>query len=442
MDAIIASASPAGISSAIGIIRMSGDGVLDIARRIFTSAELDFDSITARYMYLGVIKTSNFNDKAFCLYCKAPKSYTGEDTVEFHVHGGTAVISGIIREAVKLGARPALPGEFTRRAFLNGKLTLSEAEGVLDIINAKSEAEVRESYNMMSGGFTRNLSAITERLTSALAFVDAVLDYPEELSDDFSKPVSEQVSGANAAIKTILSASENARFVKFGMNVVIAGLPNVGKSSLMNALLKDERAIVTDIPGTTRDALSEQLEINGMRINLTDTAGIRYTEDKVEKIGVEKARKALNNADFVIFVTDISSPSTDEELALLQEIKDSGVKYVTVANKMDLKRLKHGEDILISASAGINIESVVTAIKSAADLNIGDSQIITRERHLFALRNAGAALDEVIKHYETLTPDMLSASLKEALKYLSEITGEDASEEIVDTIFSEFCVGK
>lgn len=441
IDTIVAAATPMGHSGAVGIVRLSGPRAKKIAEEVFYSSELNFNSIDPYRMYLGKLTTKNFTDRAFCVCCKAPKSYTGEDVVEFHVHGGLTVIKGVIRELIDRGARPAEAGEFTKRAFLNGKMDLAEAEGIVDIINAESEAEIMQAYRLMSGEVSKTIVNAARLILEAASNLEAGLDYPEELEEDVKAPSLKSLKKARQELSEALKNSEKRRYITDGINIALAGLTNVGKSSLMNALLKDDRAIVTDIPGTTRDVLKESFMLDGIKVNILDTAGIRESSDKVEKIGVEKAKKAIESADLVLFIMDSSIPITEEETSLYSLI--SHKNHIRVENKGDIIKYPREKDIQISATTGKNIDKLVSLILDKTDVKSTiNNQILTRERHIYAVKEAEKSLSSAIKNFNLVTPDCTLVDIKEAYGSLLKITGEDVSESIVDKIFATFCVGK
>ncbi len=438
---IVATATAAASKGAVGIVRLSGDGVVELAKKVFASSELEWDNILPRTMYLGKIITKLFNDKAFCVYFKTPKSYTGEDMIEFHTHGGTAILQGVVRTLIGLGARPADAGEFSKRAFLNGKMSLDEAEGVADIITAESEAEVNQAYRMLSGDLRKGINAICDNLLSASSNLEVVLDYPEELGEDTQTPTFDILQQAKKSVMELLNSSNNRRFLTSGITIALAGLPNVGKSSIMNALLNDERAIVTEIAGTTRDTLREHMEIQGIKVNLVDTAGIRDSKDVVERIGIDRAKTAIDSADLVLLVLDLTKPVTEEERFLIETTAHK--PRIIVGNKCDVLQYDRDCDIAISAKLALNISELVTLITQKVDISSATSgAIITRERHIHSLQVALTALQEALANFDAITLDCTLVDIKTAYRALCDITGVDANESIVEEIFSKFCVGK
>lgn len=441
MDTIVAAATPLSEAGAVGVIRISGDSALAIAEKLFSAKNLDFKTIEPNKMYLGTLTAEKFSDKAFCLYCRAPKSYTGEDVVEFQVHGGTALVRGVVREIVKCGARPAGAGEFTRRAYENGKLDLAEAEGIADIINADSEAAVMQAFRLMSGEISKGIAEAEELILSAASGLEAALDYPEELLEDTRAPAKEALQKAYSILSALYQSSRYARMINEGASVVLVGLANVGKSSLMNLLLGDERAIVTEIAGTTRDVLRESLSLDGVKINLADTAGIRESADAVEGIGIARARRAAEGADLVLFVMDESERETEGERELFKSLE--GKKVVRVANKNDLSLYPRRADVFTRANTGEGKEELLSLIKEKLGFAaFSGSAALTRERHIFAVGKALEALESALSNYEQTTPDCALVDIKRAYKSLLSLRGGDVADNIADAVFARFCVGK
>lgn len=438
-DTIVALATPEVERGAIGIVRMSGENALSIVKKLFSAN--GFDSVEPNKMYLGKIQTKNFSDRAFCMYCKAPKSYTGEDVVELHTHGGKIIIQGVIRELVALGARPALPGEFTKRAYLNGKLNLAEAEGLADMINAQSEAEVNQAYRLMRGEVSKGIEEIKALLLGASANIEVALDYPEELLEDTVKPTFDILNEAKERLETLYESSKQGSVARDGVSIALCGLTNVGKSSLMNAILKDERAIVTDIAGTTRDVLAGSFMLEGVNVEVLDTAGIRESADVVEKIGIERATRAIEGADLVLFLSDTSMPETEEERELYDKVKHK--KHIRVANKGDISKYPRESDIIIEAKSGKGVDKLLEMIASKLELQRKlKSPVLTRERQIFAVGEARKAVESALSGLWVETLDCIVVDIKTAYSALASLTGEDVAESVVDEIFGKFCVGK
>lgn len=436
----MAPATAAG-TAAVGIIRLSGENALPIAAKVFSAKGWSAHEAEPYKMYLGNADAGKFADKAFCMYCKAPKSYTGEDVVEFHLHGGKVITDGLMRRLVALGARPALPGEFTKRAYLNGKLDLAEAEGIEDMIFAGSEAEAMQAYRMMGGEVSKGIERVKKLLLEAAANIDAVLDYPEELTEDNAPLIRAALTRAKEELDGLYEGSKNRRLLKEGASLVLAGLTNVGKSSLMNALLKDDRAIVTDIAGTTRDVLRESFELEGVTVNVSDTAGIREGNDEVERIGISRAERAIEGADLVLFVTDLSVPESEEERALYEKIKHK--KHIRVANKGDEARYPRECDIVTEAKTGGNIDALTALISEKLELKKRlETPILTRERQIYAVKAAAEHVRAALETMDATGLDCLAVDVKAAWAELAALTGEDVAESVVDEIFSRFCVGK
>lgn len=440
MSDVIAAISTARGNAAVGIVRLSGDGADEVASRIFFKKGFDFKNAEANRMYLGEIRAGMVKDRAFCMYCRAPKSYTGEDVIEFQLHGGRVVTEAVLEAALSFGARPAEPGEFTRRAFLNGKMSLSAAEGVEALIAADSEAEAAAAYRAMDGELDKTVRAIGSKLVKATAALDVMLDYPEEMIDDTLPEVRETLGEVKTALNRLIGTEKERKMISEGISVVIAGLVNAGKSSLMNALCGADRAIVTEFAGTTRDVLRETLEINGVKVSLSDTAGIREGAEGAEKIGIERAERALAGADLVLFVMDGGEPESDEERELYSKICKR--PHIRVKNKGDVGDYPREADITVSALTGENVDRLGALIAERTGIRAMTSPPLTRERQLHAAKKALNAVEAALNALKTSTPDCVSADVKEALEALYSLTGEDAAESVVDEIFSRFCVGK
>ena len=433
MQDCISAISTANGTGGVAIIRISGEGALDIALKMFTPTG-KVGKILPNYMYAGTISGEGFSDYGFMVYFAAPKSFTGENTVEFHCHGGVQIARGILSKTLSLGARAAERGEFTRRAFLNGKLTLASAEGMIDMINAESLALLRAGNMLYTEKLSAEVKRIQSALTDILAAIAAELDYPEEDLDglDFEK-IKGDLKELNGEIYKLVQSYSSGRKIKSGVLVAICGKPNAGKSSLLNALLGYEKAIVSDEAGTTRDAVEGAIEIEGITYNLMDTAGIRERAGAIEKMGIERAKNAIRSADIVLFLTDGKDAPPDE----------INGKVISVFNKSDVSTPCGNYDVAISAKTGAGLAELKKLISLSA---VGDSSLdktyVVEERHYNALTCAYAAVNGVIENIDSLTPDLVAVDLKEAWDKLGEITGETANEEIINAVFSKFCVGK
>ena len=385
---------------------------------------------------------------------KAPKTYTCEDVVEINFHGGHLISEKVLELVLKNGARHAEQGEFTKRAFMNGRIDLSQAEAVMDIIQGKTEKSISLSLEQLRGDLRDKIGSFKKALLDVTAHVNVVLDYPEEgIDDPLPSNLRENLENVYAEAERLISSYDKGKKIKEGIKTVIAGKPNVGKSTLLNSLLKEERAIVTHIPGTTRDVIEEIINIKGIPLVLTDTAGIRKTEDIVENIGVEKSKKFIENADLVLLVLDASRELESEDREVIQEIQNNNKKTIVLLNKIDLERKieldEFGlENILeISAKDNIGIEDMEERIYSyIVEEKVEDSSeklIITNIRHKTALEKTKDAIRNIFETIDAGMPmDLISVDLKEALDSLSEITGEISSEDILDHVFGNFCVGK
>ncbi len=445
-DTIVA-VSTGSSSGAISIVRMSGKDAISIADKLFVSMKNKSpSSFQPRLLVLGTITTPSFNEQAMCVVFPGPKSYTGEDMVEFQCHGGTQISSGIMKECIANGARIATNGEFTKRAFMNGKMTLSSAEGMMDMINAESDAEIRAGFNLLSGALSKLASRAQTELTDILSEIEVSFDYPEETIEYITKAkVKERLETLSKDFSEVLKTASAGKLIKSGINVLIVGRPNVGKSSLLNKLLNHERAIVTDIAGTTRDSIEDTFMLGDTKVNLIDTAGIRNTEDVVEKIGVDKAKNLMSQADIILFLIDSSREYSEEDEEIYNSIQ--GKNFVVIKTKNDLeskldKSFKN--EIQISTVSGSGIEELKNKILELAHLsNIpSDSIIITNERHKDALSRALKNINAAVKNIEIQSLDLVSISIKQAYLDVGEITGNTTSEDIIDQIFKKFCLGK
>ncbi|NLM34714.1 MAG: tRNA uridine-5-carboxymethylaminomethyl(34) synthesis GTPase MnmE [Clostridiales bacterium] len=455
-DTIAAVATGIG-ESGISIIRVSGGKALEIVNSIFRGKNgrslLDIKTYTMRYGHIISKENNEPIDEVIVSYMKGPRSYTAEDTVEINCHGGIVATNRVLEEVVRAGARIAEPGEFTKRAFLNGRIDLSQAEGVMDIIRAKTELSMKSALAQSEGRISREISAMRERLLNIIAHIEATVDFPEEdLEEVTSQKVKEDLRDLIKDIDKLASSANEGKILRDGIDVVIVGKPNVGKSSLLNALLMENRAIVTDIPGTTRDVIEEYLNIDGIPLKVVDTAGIRETEDVVERIGVEKSKKKINEADLIILMLDVSRELDNEDKEIIQYMKDK--RYLLLLNKTDLeKKLSIDEidelnkDFILEVSAlkGKGIDKLKDAIKSMffkGEISANDI-MITNLRHKEALIRAKEKCEEALKTLEAgFAIDLASIDAREAWSSLGEITGDTIEEDLLNKIFSEFCIGK
>ena len=458
---IAAISTPKGLGG-ISVIRVSGDKALAICDSIFKGGKslLNVKSHTVNYGHI-VDKDGALIDEVLVTVMLAPKTYTREDVVEINCHGGILVTKKILSLVLRAGARLALPGEFTKRAFLNGRIDLSEAEAVMDLIHSKNELSLKASTAQLRGDLSRKVKALREEILYEIAFIESALDDPEHISlDGYPERLNEKCDNIISEIKTLLDTAENGRMIREGISTVIIGKPNAGKSSLLNMILGQERAIVTDIAGTTRDALEEYVNLKGIHLNIIDTAGIRDTQDQVEKIGVEKAKKYAMDADLILYVVDSSVELDDNDREILSLIGEK--KVIFLMNKSDLDQKVTEKDILsflqslnrteevsmIATSAALgegleNLEKEIETLVFHGEVERNDEIMITNLRHKEALANALDALLLVKKSLEDQMPeDFYSIDLMEAYANLGSIIGEEVGDDLVEEIFSKFCMGK
>ena len=457
METTIAAISTAMSASGIGIVRISGENAMDVISRIYRSKggkkkikEVPSHTIHYGYIYNG----EELVDEVLVMIMRAPRTFTGEDTVEIDCHGGVYAMKRVLETVLKNGAEIAGPGEFTKRAFLNGRLDLSQAEAVMDVIQAKNDYALKSSMEQLRGSVQKAIRDIREKLIYHIAYIESALDDPEHISlDGYPQELLEVVDKEQQEVKRLLKSSSDGKIIQEGIQTVILGKPNAGKSSLLNLLLGENRAIVTDIAGTTRDILEEYITLHGITLKITDTAGIRETEDIVEKIGVDKAREMAQKADLILYVVDSSVPldENDEEIMSMM----GGKKAIILYNKTDLTpvipleelRKKTGHPVIpISAKEETGIMELEDKVKEmffGGELSFNDEVYITNARHKAALEEADKSLDLVRNSIEMGMPeDFFSIDLMNAYENLGKILGESVGEDLVNEIFSKFCMGK
>ncbi len=467
MDTIAAIAAGGGVPSAIGVVRISGPDCFAACGRVFRSAR-PFEELEARRMVLGEFldREGRVLDRGLAVRFPEPRSYTGEDSAEFHCHGSPVVLREVLAALFAAGARQAGPGEFTKRAFLNGRLDLTQAEAVIDLIDAETAAAARNAAAQLDGGLRRALEPIQEALLDITSRFYAVVDYPDEdIQDAGPEEIAAALRQAEGALTALLSTCKRGKVLKRGVRTAIVGLPNAGKSSLLNALAGYERAIVTDIPGTTRDTVEESVLCGGVLLRLIDTAGLRETEDAVEKLGVERSRRAMEEAELILLVRDGAAEVCPEnkghweaEAVLLNQVARTGKPWLCVESKCDLTG-PHAFSIgliqkdannpaaclCVSSVTGYGLdklENAVAALFPAGDPGEAGS-LLTDQRQEEAADRARAAVRRALEALENgLTPDAALTDAEEALDAIGELTGRTAKEEIVGRIFSRFCVGK
>ena len=447
-----------GMSNAgVGIIRISGDRACEITDMLFRAANknkkaVNMKSYTAAFG--GVYEDDRMIDEAILLVMKAPHTYTCEDVCELQCHGGIVVLRKILDLVIKCGARAAEPGEFTKRAFLGGRIDLSQAESVMDIINAKNDFAARTSVEQLQGRLRDKIIDMREQILYNVAFIESALDDPEHYSvDGFSDELKDQVEVIINQLNEFLENADNGRILKEGIQTVIVGKPNAGKSSVLNVLLGEERAIVTDIAGTTRDTLEESIQIKGIPLNIIDTAGIRDTNDLIEKIGVDKAKDLLTKADLVLYVVDTSDPLTKDDEEIMELIEDK--QTIVLLNKADLDQVVKVSDlkekgfeqiVQISAKEQTGIEELYQLIQDIffeGHVSFNDEIYLTNMRHKTEVSEALKSLAMVLQSIEDGMPeDFFSIDLLDAYEHLGFITGESVGEDLVNEIFAEFCMGK
>lgn len=452
MNTIAAISTAPGIGG-IGIIRMSGEDCFKVLDKIFKpKSDSDIKGYTIKYGNI-VTPTGEVVDEVLVSYFKAPKSYTTENMCEINSHGGLVVLNQILELCLKNGAEIAEAGEFTKRAFLNGRIDLSQAEAVIDIINAKTDKEAKVSLNQLKGNLSVEISEIRKTIISLLADIEATIDYPEyDIEEVTNKRILDSLIEVENKINIMEKSFENGKIIRDGIKTTIIGRPNAGKSSLLNVILKEERAIVTDIEGTTRDTIEEYIQIDGIPLKIIDTAGIRNANNEVEKIGVKKALEIANDSDIVIAIFDITKDLSKEDEEILKLVKEKN--SIIVLNKIDLEEKSNIEKlekinkpiVRISTKTGEGIEDLynkISEIYSLKEIANNGELIISNNRHKQLIRNAKTNL-EVAKQtiIDKMPIDIISGNLKEIIEELGKITGETVTEDVINEIFSKFCLGK
>ncbi len=456
-DTIAAIATAVG-DSGIGIVRISGDEAIEIADRVYRSKNdkkrlVEVKSHTIHYGF--IYDSDELVDEVMVAVMRAPNTYTKENIVEIDCHGGILVMDQILEVIIKNGCRIAEPGEFTKRAFLNGRIDLSKAEAVMDIIHSKNEFALRSSVKQLKGVVSDKVHSLREDILYEIAFIESAIDDPEHISlEGYLEKLEVRATRIHGELKKLIDSADNGKMLKDGINTVIVGKPNVGKSSLLNLLVGEEKAIVTSVAGTTRDVLEESIRLNGVGLNIIDTAGIRNTEDEVEKIGVEKARKYAEDADLVIYVVDASCALDENDEEIMEMIADK--KVIVLLNKSDLEQVV-SEDRIIKKLTQVSViktstkentgidefENVIKRLFFGGEIAVNDQIYITNQRHKEALREAYESMEMVLHSLADQMPeDFYSIDLMSAYASLGRIIGEEVGEDLVNEIFSKFCMGK
>lgn len=461
----IAAIATAVSDSGIGIIRISGENAIETADRIYRSRNnkkklIDVESHTIHYGY--IYDGDELVDEVMAVVMKAPNTYTKENTVEIDCHGGILVMHKILDVVLKNGCRLAEPGEFTKRAFLNGRIDLSKAEAVMDVIHAKNEFALKSSVRQLKGSVSDKVRSLREEILYEIAFIESALDDPEHISlEGYTKKLEEKAVRINRQLEKLVDSAENGKVLKDGINTVIVGKPNAGKSSLLNILVGEEKAIVTSFAGTTRDVLEESIKLHGIGLNMIDTAGIRDTNDEVEKIGVEKARKYAGNADLILYVVDASCRLDENDDEIMKLI--AGKKVIVLLNKTDLEQVVSEEDIVKKMTSVSFDSGIVRVIKTSTkehtgmdvfedtikkmffhgEIAVNDEIYITNLRHKEALAEARESMQMVLNSLADQMPeDFYSIDLMSAYAALGRIIGEEVDDDLVNEIFGKFCMGK
>jgi len=440
------------IECGIGIIRISGKQAFEIIDEIFNAYNPAFKQKESHKAFLGTIHNSNGSklDEALVLIMKGPHSFTGENTVEIHCHGNPFILKEVLKEILKQGATKSEAGEFTRRAFLNGKLDLTQSEAILDTIQANNQKALSLSLNQLEGSLKNKIGLLKEDLISIIAYLEASIDFPDdEIEESYTNDViNSRVNKLLDEINKLLKSYSQGKIIKDGIMTVLIGRPNVGKSSLLNNLLNEDRAIITHLPGTTRDAIEEQINIGDLILNIVDTAGFRETEDIIEKIGIKKTYNYIDIAQLILFLVDARQGLTSDDHLMINHLNQIGKNFIIIMNKVDLikkENIKSSNDIIyISAKEGTGIEGLKSAIKDLFIKDEIEDYYISNLRYYECLVKAKEALDVFQESIasEIVPADLLAIDLKDAYIALAAITGDDFTEDLLDNIFSKFCIGK
>ena len=455
-DTITAISTPTG-EGAIAIVRLSGPEAISIVKDLFQGKDLNtVDSHTMHYGKIIDPQTDELAEEVMVSVMRAPKTFTREDIVEVNCHGGMVAVNRVLEIMLSKGARLAEPGEFTKRAFLHGRIDLSQAEAVMDLIRAKTDKAMSVALKQMDGRLSTLIQRLRQDLLETVAHVEVNIDYPEyddveEMSHDMLR---DKAKAVRKEINALLEVAKQGKILREGLATAIIGRPNVGKSSLMNTLVQENKAIVTEIPGTTRDIIEEYVNVRGVPLRLVDTAGIRDTEDIVEKIGVERSRQVLTESDLVLFVLNYNEALTDEDIKLFEAVQ--GLEYIVIVNKTDLEQKLEiekvqelaGDSPLITTSLieeeGINeLEAAIASTFFSGEIDTGDLTYVSNVRHIQLLKQAGQALDEAMEGLEIGMPlDIVQIDVTRSWEFLGEIIGDTASDSLIDQLFSQFCLGK
>lgn len=458
-DTIAAISTPMG-EGAIAIVRLSGDDSIQIADKIFKSINgkklLEVPTHTIHYGHLLDPKDGQVVEEVMVSVMRGPKTFTKEDVVEINCHGGIVSVNRVLKHVLKFGARIAEPGEFTKRAFLNGRIDLSQAEAVMDLIRAKTDRAMNVALGQMEGRLSKLIRGLRQEILEILAHVEVNIDYPEydDVEEMTHKMLAEKAFYVREEIKKLLQTSEQGKILREGLSTVIVGRPNVGKSSLLNSLVHENKAIVTDIPGTTRDVIEEYVNVRGVPLRLLDTAGIRDTEDIVERIGVERSRQVLKEADLILLVLNYSDQLTAEDENLFKVVE--GMDVIVIVNKTDLPQQINMEKVNLLAAehrivttslleeTGVDeLEEAIASLFFSGSIETGDSTYVSNSRHIALLNNSLSTIEEAIEGVEMGTPiDIVQIDLTRVWELLGEIIGDSVHESLIDQLFSQFCLGK